>query len=308
LRPLLAFVLIETMGLSMLAAGPVIGTAVSDGNFRVNNALLSGTATLFDGAVVETGQAVSRLDLKGTWMYLGSNSRARLSQKQAVLEEGMGEIGKSSNYELQARTLRIFTTTPQSIARVRLDGTTKVLVAAVNGPVRVLNRTGVLVAKVNSGATLSFDPQAGAPDAFDIRGCLLYKDGRYVVVDQNGQVVEVTGSGLSQLSGNPVRVKGKAGAGTPVAGASQIVVADSVERAGEGGCQAALQQVPGAQLAQPGAPRSSGAAPGTAEAAKAAGKAAGGSHIGLYAGVAVAGAGGAVAGIVMATRSSKSPQ
>ncbi len=309
---LLALLVTATLTANLPAAGTVIGTAYTEGPFRVSEARVADTATLFEGALVETEQNAARLELRGASMNLGANSRARVSSKQALLEQGAGELHSDSGYALEARGLRVRGSGPEAVARVRLDGATNVLVAAAYGPVSVFNGKGLLVARVRAGETLSFEPQAGAADAFDIQGCLGWKEGRYIVIDQNGRIFEVRGKDFAALAGNSVRVRGKAATGTPGAGAVQIVNVESIEAAGGGGCAATIQQA-GAQSTPPaGQPRSRGQAPGLggeAGAAPAATKAGGKSHKALYAGVAVAAVGGTV-GIILATqgKETKSPQ
>ena len=61
---------------------------------------------------------------------------------------------------MDARTLRISPVDSKAIARVKLEGENQVLVAAVNGRVRVLNESGLLVANMERGTALLFTPQA----------------------------------------------------------------------------------------------------------------------------------------------------
>jgi hypothetical protein len=297
-RSLMALILVLTLSSSMLASGPVIGVAVSDGNFQVNNSPVSGSANLFEGATVQTDQFSSRLDLSAARVILGSNSRVRLARSSVSLEQGFGELIAKAAYRMEARSLRVTPEGPKAIARVQLDGAKKVLVEAVNGPVRVYNHTGLLVARVNPGLAFSFEPQAAAADAFNIQGCLLYKDGQYIVADPNGQIVEVRGIDLAGKSGNRVHVTGKAAAGTPVAGATQIVDIGTIEQTGTGGCLAVAQGA-GAQLRPPGTSAAQTSPQPTLEKT-------GAGHAGVYAGVAVAAAAAGVVGIVAATRKGKS--
>ena len=87
----------------------------------------------------------------------------------------------------------------------------KVLVAAYNAPVRVLTATGVVVANVSAGMTLSFDPQAGGTS---VPGCLLRKNDRYMVVDPGSPhiLAEIRGpdSDLAKEVGSQVIIAGSA--------------------------------------------------------------------------------------------------
>ncbi|MEK7752572.1 MAG: hypothetical protein AAB654_11690, partial [Acidobacteriota bacterium] len=152
-----------------------------------------------------------------------------------------------------------------------------------------------LVANVAANTTLRFEPQAGPQDAFEISGCLLRKAGKLIVVDQTtNQIVEVRGDAakLVAQAGNRVQIKGVADrSAQAAAGASLVIQVTAVEQIGLGGCLAAA--------ASAGAD-SPGGGPAAAPTS--------GGHGALIAGVAVLGAGGAIAGVVLTTRKkTKSP-
>lgn len=298
-QSLIALILVCSMSSYLIAAESVVGLAVSSGSFMVNRANVAGSATLFEGSIVQTGQSVSRLDLKGTWLQLAADSQVTVSDKKIILQQGMAELGGQPGYSIAARNLRIVARNPGAVARVRLDGESKVLVAAVNGPVRIYNNAGLLVMDVVPGRAFAFAPQAGAADLADINGCLLFKAGKFIVVDQNGQVSEVTGTDVTRNSGNPVHITGKiSNTASTAPGAARVIQIQTVEQTGEGGCLAAAQQA-NASLGPPGAPTSAGSQ--TAQNAK--------SHTAIYAGVAAAAAvGGVVAVVASKGKSSTSPQ
>jgi hypothetical protein len=223
-----------------LAAGPSIGIAMAEGPFRVDRAEVKGNASLFDGSEVSTGEASSKLRINGgARLEIGTDSQAKIFSTYAVLERGGGQLESPPAYSLEARTLRIRTGGPKTIARVRLDGPGAVLVSAVNGPVRVLTASGVLVANLAPGRNLRFEPQTSSADAFEITGCLLKKGGRFVVVDQTtNQLFDVRGTDLTAELGNRVTAKGTAApAGTqPVEGAARVILVQSVTEVAPGGC------------------------------------------------------------------------
>ena len=98
-------VLIGTLSFGATAA-EAIGVAVARGSFEIDNSQVYGNTTLFDGSTIRTGQASSRLQLKnGTRLDLGEKSQAKVFDKQATLERGMGEVEGASKYEMEARTL-----------------------------------------------------------------------------------------------------------------------------------------------------------------------------------------------------------
>ncbi|HEV3333074.1 MAG TPA: hypothetical protein VG096_18935 [Bryobacteraceae bacterium] len=300
LRAWISVVLTCAMSWTLMAADSPIGLAVSSGNFLLNRANVVGSATLFEGSTVQTAQSASRLDLKGAWLQLAGDSQVTVSDKLLVLQRGTAELGGQPGYSIEARSLRIAVADPKAVARVRLEGSNKVLVSAANGLAHVYNRSGLLVMDVIPGHAFAFAPQAGAADAADINGCLLFKAGKFIVVDQNGQVSEVAGGNLAQNSGNPVHVIGRIiTAPTTVPGATRLIQVQAVEQTGEGGCLAAAQQA-NASIKPPGAPASAGGQ---------AGQAAKNSHTAIYAGVAAAAAGAVIVGVVAGKgKGSTSPQ
>ena len=165
--------------------------------------------------------------MHGASMVLGANSRAKVEGKRIVLEQGLAALHKGSDFRFEARTLRIAPATANAAAQVQLDGGNRVLVAAVNGPVRVFSESGLLVASVVPGSNLSFEPKAeAAADGFDRTGCLLFKDGHFALVDSNGQVSEVQSKdfvrSLVEGTGNTVHIVGTIVKVDPVEGTARV--------------------------------------------------------------------------------------
>jgi hypothetical protein len=274
----ISLILAGTLAISQ-AAGPAIGVAMANGSFQIDSSQVYGNTTLFDGATIQTEKAPSRLQLNnGTKMGLGENSRATIFDKRMTLEIGLGEVGPSSSYRMEARTLRISPVDAKAIARVKLEGEKQVLVAAVNGPVRVFNESGLLVANMERGMSLLFTPQAAQPSAFQMSGCLLQtEDGKFLLVDPN-QTVELRGDDLAKEVNNRVEVNGTAyRSAAPAPPASQVVQVDSMKRTEVGGCLEAISKVEdaGVKVVKPGQPVR--ALPHVADK----------SHTGIYVGVGV---------------------
>jgi len=291
-RALLALVLCGTVSLSF-SSSPAIGLAVAEGSFQVDHAHVWGNATLFDGNLVETGQASSRLKLEnGVAMQLASDSRARVYQSRLVLEKGTGQL-ESINYLIEADSLRVSPDSPGSVARVQVGGGNRIIVAAYQGSVRVSNNQGVLVAKLETGRELAFEPQAeGTAALTKVSGCLLRKDGQFVIVDAATNVVfQLQGAALEANLGSHVEITGSAITQAPtVAGVSQVVNVTDVKLVSKGGCASAAKQIAAA-----GAGAAAGAAAGGlstgAIVAIVAGVAAIGSTVGLAASHALPGQG-----------------
>jgi hypothetical protein len=243
--------LVASTSFLLIAAGaafgntPVIGMATAQNGLTLDNAKVGGNATLFDGSTVQAN-GYSRIQLKnGTRLDLGTDSKARIFANRATLESGMSEVQSPSGFEVEAQTLRIRPAEASSIARVKLDGGNRVLVTALIAPVNVWNRDGLLVARVNPGSPLSFQPVSSLPEgvasgAFDSTGCVLQKSGAAVIVDQTGnQVFELRGADLRKVVGNTARVIGSSDpSATAAGGASQVVKVSSAMVTTKGGCDA----------------------------------------------------------------------
>jgi len=283
---------------SLFGATNPIGMAFSGGAFRVDHSRVQGNSTLFDGTIIETESALSELHLKtGVQVELGAETRATVYQRKLVLD--YGQLESAAAYDVEARSLHIVGATPEALARVQVRNQRNVQVAALRGPVRVSNAAGVLVASIEAGKSMSFEPQnAPAETATRVSGCLLSKSGKLVVAEQTTNIIlELRGTGLEKELGNRVEVSGTAVSGAPVvAGASQIVNVAGIRRIAAGGCMALAKKI-GAAI--PAAATAAGAA-GSAGSAGAAGGAAGaaGAAAGIGAGtVAVIGGVAAAAAV-----------
>lgn len=234
-RALLSLVLAGSMTVSL--GSNAIGLAIADGSFQVNNSKVWGNSALLDGSTVETGQAGSKLRLNsGSQVLLGADSRARLYQSRAVLEKGAGQLESSAGYLLEARGLRIAPAQAKTVARVKLDGSTKVLVATLRGSVRVFNARGLLIANLDPGNAVNFDPQAGAAVPTKVSGCLLEKDGKFMIVDETTHVtMELLGEDLDKEVGKHVQIAASADSAKPtLAGASQLLHVLKLTETGKG--------------------------------------------------------------------------
>src|SRR5580692_12271434 len=88
-------------GIAGVASGavPVIGTVVAKGTFRLDNATVTGNATLFEGATIETKTAASRMELSsGARISLGTDSKARFYGDHMILEKGEGRLEKAEGF------------------------------------------------------------------------------------------------------------------------------------------------------------------------------------------------------------------
>jgi hypothetical protein len=231
-------VLAAMMSAVMLAYGaaPVIGTVVAQGSFRLDNATVTGNATLFEGATIETKSAASRMELStGAKVSLGSESKAKFYGDHMILEKGEGRIDKAEGFRFEARGLIIQPETGNASARVGLQGGTRVELAALSGSFRVLNSRGMLIANVASGHGLTLEPQ-GPDTPSKLTGSLRTLGGHFLLTDETTNVtVELSGTGLAKEVGNRIEVTGQMDpSATPVTDASQFIRVTSVKHLGKG--------------------------------------------------------------------------
>jgi len=267
----------------------------------VDNASVAGNATLFDGSTIQTTGFSSRVQLNGgAHLGLGAGSRVQVHSDRLSLESGMAEVQSASKFEIDARTLRITPSNASSVARVKLDGDGKVLVTALNAPVNVENRDGVLVARLAPGLSMSFLPQGAGGAPFDSTGCVLQKTGAAIITDANGNTVtELRGADLRKAVGNTVHVTGAVVSSptpAPAGGASQVVTVRSSQITKTGGCTALATKL-GATTAAAGlaAVATTGAAAAGAGAAAAGAGLSGVAIAGIAVGATAAAVGGAAA-------------
>ena len=167
--------------LSALGAAPAIGIATASGHFTVEKSQVWGNTTLFDGASVETQQASSELALRsGVKLQLGAMSRAKVWENRLALERGVGQAFGPSAFEVDAAGLKIHSA--EGTARFRVALNDRLEVTALAGVARVVNSSGVVLASIPAGRAMSFAMQQGsATGAITRTGCLLYKDGHYIL-------------------------------------------------------------------------------------------------------------------------------
>jgi hypothetical protein len=229
LEALLAVMLILQLALFprvAIAVSPAIGTILTEGAFRMNDATLINNATLFEGATIETGKAASHMDLvSGTRLELGADSRGRFFGDHLVLERGQSVLHKAHGFRIEARGLTILPDTGASTGRILLAGNARVQVSAVTGSLRVLNSRDLLVAKISSGRALLLEPQS-ADGPTRLAGRVMLRGGHYLLTDETTNVtVELAAKkSLANAIGRRVAVTGSSDpAATPASDATQVI-------------------------------------------------------------------------------------
>ncbi len=221
----------------MFAAAPSIGIVTASGHFTLDRSQVWGNATLFRGAKIETDAASSEAVLEnGVRVQLGAKSAASLLDSRMTLWKGVSQVSGSPAFEVDAGGLAVHLADAGSHVRVAWAKDGMVEVAALTGAARVAAANGAELARIPAGRTMSFALQQGG--TVMRTGCLVSKDGRYLIQDQATQeVVEVTGPNLAQSVGNRVTATGTASTARPtVTGATSVLNAMSIMVVQQGGC------------------------------------------------------------------------
>jgi len=211
-------VLLSSIFFSAVAwAAPDIGIVSASGHFSVEGAQVWGNATLFDGAAVETHSASSQL----------------------VLRNGVKvQLGSESRARIWQN-------------RLILEKGVAQLAAPASFEARVLNHANVIRTPFRGGALQVAQGQVVHT------GCLVYKDGRYLLQDQATQeVIELSGPDLAANLGNRVEARGAASSAKPVVTpATSVMNITSIAPQSQGGClsvAAALNARTDVPVAAPG--------------------------------------------------------
>lgn len=227
------------------AATIAIGTASARGDLRVDGYMVKGDATLFDGTVVQTGQASAALHLeKGVEIKLAIGSRGILYRNRLVLEQGASEWTGSGSFLLEANGLHVTPSEPNSRGQISIGSRNTVQVTAATGGLRVTNEHGLLLASVHPGSPLSFgalQETTQGPIPMNLFGTLTKAEGRYYLAlpkPDLGVVYEVKSEkGLDNLVSKKVEIAGTVDTSVKAAGgnASYVLVASSVKEIRPGG-------------------------------------------------------------------------
>jgi hypothetical protein len=195
-----------------------IGTASVRGDMRVDNYSVSGTATLFNGSVVETSQAAADLRLnKGIEITMSAASRGTLYSDHIVLQQGQSEFTSSGSFQLQAIGLHVVPNASRSHGVVSVKTGNTVEVASLDGGFGVLDDNGMMLANILPGRSFTFAMQAGANVSdFSGVGLVSFDNGTYYLTTDANVKYILTCKDSHSFVGDKVVVTGtlQGGAGT----------------------------------------------------------------------------------------------
>jgi hypothetical protein len=248
---------------SVAASPSSIGFVVTRGQAAVDGAVVRGNSTLFQGSLVEAGDATSDLMLPGgSNLLLQPGSAARVYREHAVLENGTATQRGSQGY-LIADGLKVSTLSPSGAVVVGVKDRSHIDVLAQGGNAEIRNPAGTLIARLEAGKAFRFALQASPQNApqqgtspsvpqappsavpaapaaapgtqLTLHG-IVRKDhagryGHYLLTDLATNVTyELQGSGLDDLVGGSVEVTGSV-IDTPAAqGASRVLSVSDIHQ------------------------------------------------------------------------------
>lgn len=194
-----------------LAGTTALGTASVRGNMRVDGYTVNGDATVFNGSVVETGDASANLRMeRGVDISMSKSTLGTVYSDRFVLQRGASELTSSGSFRLEANGLRVTADKPNSVGVVTLTPQNAVEVAALAGSFEVRDGQGLLLSNVLPGRPLSFAMQAGSTNPYFVStvGLLDSENGQfYLTTDENVRYV-LTGADLQKYVGDKVVISG----------------------------------------------------------------------------------------------------
>ena len=193
------------------AGTTALGTASVRGNMRVDGYTVNGDATVFNGSVVETGDASANLRMgHGVDISMSKSTRGTIYTDHFVLQRGQSELTAPGSFAVEANGLHVSSAKPNSIGIVSLTPKNTVQVAALAGSFEVRDGRGLLLSNVLPGRPLSFAMQAGSSNPYFVStvGLLDNENGQfYLTTDENVRYV-LTGADLQKFVGDKVIVTG----------------------------------------------------------------------------------------------------
>jgi hypothetical protein len=243
---------------SVAASPSNVGFVVTRGQVQVDGAIVHGNSTLFQGNVVQAGDATSDLMFPGgSNLLLQPGAAVEVFREYGVLQHGAAT--ERGSHVLVAGGLKVSSLSPRGAVFVDMQDRSHFKVAALGGAAEVRNPAGALVARLEAGKTLTFgiqdspqtpppatvqqtpqpapSGQAAAPAGtqITIHG-ILRKDhpgryGHFLLTDLASNVTyELQGPGLDDLVGASVEATGSTFEATPAPGASQVISISDVHQ------------------------------------------------------------------------------
>ena len=153
-----SLVILAALGTCAFGAGPSIGVASAVGTFLVNEARVSGSVDLSDGAKLLTTSSPSDVRLQnGAQVRLATRSAGTFFSDHVSLNKGAVRVGSFTGLTVNANQLQIASDVAGAQAVIRMNKKT-IEIASIGGAVDV-TESG-FITRVAAGSRMSF--QTGA--------------------------------------------------------------------------------------------------------------------------------------------------
>ncbi|MGO9336320.1 MAG: hypothetical protein ACLPY1_02315 [Terracidiphilus sp.] len=202
------------VGSYAMAASPSIGSVTSRGELKIDNYVVAGSGTVFDGSVVETGRtATSIADLRlgnDATISLYVDSRGTLHRNRFELQRGTVEVSSTSSFRVEVNGLSIATSQAHASGEISIEPGNSVKVVAKTGDLDVKDAAGRTIAFVHPGHSLEFSSLGGKPSTdFMAAGVVSSENGHYYLKTSETDVkYELKGDNLRNFDGSSVVASG----------------------------------------------------------------------------------------------------
>jgi hypothetical protein len=224
-----------SVGVCAMAASTSIGSVTSRGELKIDNFVVNGSGTVFDGSVVETGlTATSIADLRlgsDAVISLSVDTRGTLHRDRFELQRGMVEVSSTRSFRVAVDGLNVAALQAHSSGFVSIESGNTVRVAARTGDLDVKDAAGRSIALVHPGHSLSFSALDGKSFTdFTAAGVVNSENGGYYLRAFETDVkYELKGDDLQKFVGASVIVSGTLDpSAKAAAGAAGMIHAKSI--------------------------------------------------------------------------------
>jgi hypothetical protein len=188
-----------------------IGIVMTTGEVQVDGSRVPGNSAIFSGNLIGSGDRSASLQFSdGTSAVMRPGATMTVYRERSILQQGVAmQRGVDRHPVLLADGLKIAGTTPNAIALVGVRDETHFEVAAQEGESDVWTPSGMLVARIEPGNTLSFSiAQATGmqtnPKEVTLCGDL---DADYQITSSN-VIYKLQGTGLDSFVNKTIKVTG----------------------------------------------------------------------------------------------------
>ena len=217
---------------------PSVGIILTPGEIVVDGSSVRGNSMLFEGAVISSGDTTSNLKfVDGANLLLRPGSTMKVYREHGVLVSGIAVQHEANKHAVIADGLRVSSPTKNGVVAISVKDKSHFEVSAETGEAEIRTAAGNLVARVESGSARSFAVGGEGQDAnaVQLQGILRQDSaGKYLLTDPQTNVTYSLsgGTGMQQLVGSSVMVKGTVVAGGLDAGGLQLVQVGEISQLG----------------------------------------------------------------------------